>query len=115
MDTRPNPSFSLPGYFQSFDTRLCLMAHDNYYRCIESQNKPLDKINKFKCINDMYNMETHCHPQAINYSKQKFLNKQITKMTFTKEELEYFNLKGYYQSKASPEDMELINQLGGKY
>jgi len=36
-------------------------------------------------------------------------------LTFTKEELEYYNLKGYYQSKANPEDMELINQLGGKY
>ena len=94
-----------------YDLNLCYQATDSYFECIEEQNVPFEKINKFKCINEMYSFEQHCHPLHISQSKKLFNIHQNLKSTFSKDKIDYLNLRAKYISAMSPEEAEFVSKL----
>ena len=111
-DIFPNKHMQVLGNFDTtYNMNLCFQANDSYYKCIDDQNVPLDKINKFKCINEMYAFEQNCHPVHISRSKKLFRINQGIKSTFSNDKIDYLNLRAKYISAMSPEEAEFISKL----
>lgn len=91
------------GIFGAFDRRLCFMAHDDYYDCISKQDQKsiyinnsistkLD-INKFECLNNLYQYETYCPVDFIKSRKFHYQQQQMDKELWDQESLDLINFK----------------------
>lgn len=110
-----NPKMDVPGFnFIKNNNKLCVISKDKYYQCLSDQNVDFEKINKFKCINELYDFETYCEPSKIFNSKLEFLRNNALK-DLTKENIDYLNTKAYYFSKIPIEELSYVNSLGDKF
>lgn len=97
----------------SGESRLCFQANDDYFKCIDDQNVPFEKINKFKCINELYEFEMYCKPSFITLRKRLYESHRNKKEIFPiKEQLDYLNLRSHYLSVMNVDDHNIISHLG---
>lgn len=99
------------GFSIRVDERLCYQAIDDYLECLDEQNAPLEKINKFKCINELYQTKLWCPVLDINRQVRNHFYVKKLNSIFTKSELEYLNLVSNYKTNLTPEDRDYISKL----
>ena len=108
---RNGEALSTKGVREDSDKRICFQASDDYFQCIEDQNVPMEKVNRFKCNDEQYNFNRYCTSTFIAHRKSLFEKHIQTKRNFLTEELAYLNIRANNIARMSVSDHEFVNSL----
>lgn len=98
-------------HYYNTDIRLCYQAAEDYFSCLDNQNKSIKDLNKFKCLNQMYQMEMYCDSRQIYNLKLDYLRLRKDKEIFTPAKLEYLNLKATYMQSMKADELDAIKNI----
>lgn len=98
------------------DDKNCEESILEYFSCIEAQNKSLDELNKYLCLDSMYKTEQYCHYQRLNTAKLNFKRK-LNLSSISTIERDFLNWRGNNLGNMTKEDTEILGkmQLKQKY
>lgn len=76
-----------------FDRKNCFNSLEDYFFCLESQNKDLLEINKYECLDQMYESHKYCPAAVIKTAKEDFIKSYNMKSEFSDIKIKYVNWK----------------------
>ncbi len=95
------------------DSKNCEESLTEYFSCIESQNKQIDEVNKYLCLDSMYKTEQYCHYQRLNSAKINFKRK-MNLSSISSIEKDYLNWRGNNLGNMTKEDTEILGKMNLK-
>lgn len=77
----------------NFDRKNCFNSLEDYFMCIESQNKEILEINKYECLDSMYDSQKYCPAPVLLYAKEDFIKNYEIKKEMSDIKIKYMNWK----------------------
>lgn len=111
------PTSNSANMYFSVDSKVCLEALDRYKQCLDSQNTPTEKLNKFKCMDTLYASQQNCDARTLKYFKIGYLRNKHFSQRLDTLEIDYLNFKAVNSKLFTQEDRNFINnsQLNKNY
>jgi len=100
-----------PFLWQNWSEKECHHNLFDYENCIKAQNKEFKDINKFKCLNEIYEVEKHCPKHIISTFSHTLRKNLEVEKNFTEREIKYLNFKANYGDRLNAEETKMLLNL----
>lgn len=93
-------------YFNESDNKMCFHSQEDYKICLEAQKD----VNKFKCIDQLLELEKYCSNYELRFFKNRLLRKKFHDENFNPVQISYYNWKVNNLPYMTLEDKEILSK-----